>query len=325
MMKSIFITRRIPDIGINMLMGKVNVEIFEKDEPISYIELIDRVKDKDGILSMLTDRIDAEVMNKALKLKIISNYAVGYNNIDVQTATRKNIIVTNTPGVLTDATADLTLALLLSLVRHIPAGDRYMREDRFNGWAPMLLLGTELKDKILGIVGMGRIGLEVARRSIGFKMKCIYNNIHRVSSNIEKELRIEFKSLKEVFRESDFISLHVPLTPENNHMVDEHLLKLMKPTAYLINTARGELIDEIILIKVLKAHKIAGAAIDVFEGEPCVNSELYDLDNLVMVPHIGSATVETRNRMAQMAAQNLLDGLEGKKPELMVNPEVFKQ
>ena len=323
-MNRVLVTRRIPEAGIQLLKESVELDICDSDEPITKEELISRIGNKDGVLSMLTDPVDSDVINAAPHLTIISNYAVGFNNIDMKAASHRKIMVTNTPGVLTDATADLTWALILALVRRIPEGERFMRNRRFTGWAPMLLLGTELAGKTLGIVGLGRIGREVARRSMGFKMKRLYHDTEPCSEQIASELEVTFCSLEHLFRESDIISLHAPLTEENVHLVNENLLSCMKPSAYLINTARGELVDEHALIRYLREGNIAGAALDVFEGEPSYNRELLDVENLVLVPHLGSATVETRDRMAIMAARNLLDGLAGRKPEWLVNQEIFR-
>ncbi len=315
----VFVTRRIPEKGIKMLEERYDVEINPHDRVLTKAEIIERVGDADALLCLLTDKIDAEVMDAGPKLKIISNYAVGYNNIDVTEATKRGIVVTNTPGVLTETTADLAWALLMAIARRVVDGDRFMREGKFRGWAPMLMLGTDVYGKTLGIVGMGKIGQAVARRARGFGMKVLYYNRKR-KPEVEEELGAEYVSLEELMKRSDYISLHVPLTPETRNMLNREMLELMKPSAYLINSARGEVIDEPYLIEMLKKKRIRGAALDVFWGEPLnVNPELYGLDNVVLAPHMGSASLETRTKMAVMAAQAIIDVLEGREPVNKVN------
>ena len=315
----VFVTRRIPEKGLRMLEERYDVVVNPEDRVLTKEEIIEGVRDADALLCLLTDPIDKDVIDAGKKLRIISNYAVGYNNIDVEYASKKGIIVTNTPGVLTETTADLAWALLMAVARRVVEGDRFMREGKFRGWAPMLMLGTDIHGKTLGIVGMGKIGQAVARRAVGFGMKVIYYSRKR-KPEIEKEIGAEFVDLPTLMRESDFISLHVPLTPETKNMIDREMLELMKPEAYLINTARGEVIDEPYLIEMLKRKRIRGAALDVFWGEPLnVNPELYGLDNVVLAPHMGSASLETRTKMAVMAAQAIIDVFEGRNPKNRVN------
>ena len=321
-MAKIFITRRLPEEGLKMLEGH-EVEIYEGDAPPSKEEIIEGVKDKDALICLLTDKIDSEVMDASPSLKIIANYAVGYDNIDVSEATKRGIFVTNTPGVLTETVADLAWALIMAIARRIVEGDKFMREGKFKGWAPMLLLGSDVHGKTLGIIGAGRIGQAVARRAKGFNMRILYYSRRR-KEDFEKECDAEYVDLKTLLRESDFISLHTPLTPETYHMIGENELKMMKSSAYLINTGRGKCVDEKALVKALKEGWIRGAALDVFENEPEIEPELKELDNVVLTPHIGSASYETRSRMAVMVAENVLAALKGKMPPNCINPEASK-
>ena len=320
----IYITRRIPEAGIEVLRPHAQVEIFPEERPIPREVLRERVRHVEGLLCLLSDTIDRDIIDAAPQLRVISNYAVGYNNIDVEYATRKGIVVTNTPGVLTDATADLTWALLLAVTRRIVEGDRFMRQGKFNGWGPMLLLGQDIKGKTLGIVGAGRIGTAVAERSRGWEMNILYYNRGR-NAYLEEHLNARMVELEELLAQSDFVSLHVPLTPETHHLIDEKALRSMKKSAYLINTSRGAVVDEQALVRALREGWIAGAALDVYEHEPQLTPGLSELPNVVLAPHIGSATFETRNKMATIAAHNILDVLQGKKPLYPVNPEVLEK
>jgi glyoxylate reductase len=287
--------------------------------------LLEKVRGKDGILCLLTDTIDREVMEAAgPKLKVIANYAVGYNNIDVEEATRRGIMVTNTPGVLTETTADLAWALMMSVARRIVEADRFVRAGKFRGWEPMLLLGTDVYGATLGIVGFGRIGQAMARRALGFDMTVLYYDLQRASEEIEQKYRVRFTPLPELLQTSDFVSLHVPLTKDTYHLIGERELRMMKREAYLINTARGPVVDEKALVRALREGWIRGAALDVFEREPEVELELLELENVVLAPHIGSASYATRTRMAEIAAQNLVKALQGEIPPNLVNPEVLR-
>jgi len=320
----VLVTRKIPDAGLDILRKEVNLDIYEGDTPIPRDELIQKIKGKHGLLCLLSDRIDRDVMDAAgTQLKIISNYAVGYNNIDVEEATKRGILVTNTPGVLTDATADLTWALLMACARRIPESDRFVREGKFVGWGPMLMLGYEVYGRTIGIIGLGDIGTAVARRAKGFGMKILYHNRKR-NIDGEREVGAVYVSLDTLLKESDFITIHVPLTQETFHLIGEKEIELMKKNAILINVARGEVVDEKALISALKEKRIAYAGLDVFENEPQINPELFTLENVVLTPHTGSATYESRNRMAVMAAENLLAGLKGKRPPNLVNTSVWK-
>ncbi|MEM1514095.1 MAG: glyoxylate reductase [Candidatus Thermoplasmatota archaeon] len=321
-MAKIFITRYLPEEGIKLLK-KHELEIYEGDAPPSKEEIIKGVKGKDALICLLTDKIDAEVMENGKNLKVIANYAVGVDNIDIAEATKRGIFVTNTPGVLTETVADLAFALMMAIARRIVEGDAFMRQKKFKGWAPMLLLGRDIYGKTLGVVGLGRIGKAFAKRAIGFSMNILYYSRHR-DEEFEKETNARFVSLQELLKESDFISLHLPLTKETYHIIGEKELKMMKKTAYLINTSRGKCIDEKALIKALKEGWIAGAALDVYENEPEVSDELLSLNNVVLAPHIGSASYETRSRMAIMVAENVLAALNGKIPPQCLNPEAIK-
>lgn len=321
-MAKIFITRRLPEEGLELLKGH-EIEIYEGDAPPSREEIIERVREKDALICLLTDKIDAEVMENGKNLKVIANYAVGIDNIDIAEATKRGIFVTNTPGVLTETVADLAWALMMAIARRIVEGDEFMRQKKFKGWAPMLLLGRDIYGKTLGVVGLGRIGKAFARRASGFSMKILYYSRKR-DEEFEKETGANFVSLKELLEESDFVSLHLPLTKETYHIIGENELKMMKKTAYLINTSRGKCIDEKALIKALREGWIEGAALDVYENEPEVSDEILSLKNVVLAPHIGSASHETRSGMAVMVAENVLSALNGKIPPQCLNPEAVK-
>ncbi len=287
-------------------------------------EIVHRIKDKDGLICLLTDQIDEKVINAGNRLKIIANYAVGYNNIDLELATKKKIAVTNTPGVLTETTADLTFGLILCVARRIVEADRFIREHRFQGWEPSLFLGSDVYKKVLGIIGPGRIGRAVARRARGFDMKVIYYGPHRLSLEIEKELGVEYCPLDLLLKKSDFVSIHTPLNASTYHLIGERELSLMKPGGYLINVARGAVIEEKALIRALKKKLIAGCALDVYEYEPQVSEELTAMSNTVLVPHIGSASKETREKMAMMVVDNVISVLmKNRPPPNIVNPEIY--
>jgi glyoxylate reductase len=323
-MSKVFVTRALPPPGLDLLREKYDVEVNPHDRVLTKEEILLGVKDADALVCLLTDTIDSDIIDRGGNLRIISNYAVGYNNIDFNYATTKGIIVTNTPGVLSETTADLAFSLLVAAARRIPEGDKFMREGRFEGWAPELMLGTDIHGKTLGIIGLGRIGKLVAKRALGFDMKVLYNTANR-KPGVEQELGIHYTEVDEILKESDFVSLHVPLTEKTKGLISERELDMMKPSAYLINTSRGEVIDEPALIEALKNNIIRGAALDVFWGEPTnVNSKLYELNNVVLAPHMGSASLETRSKMAEMTAQAVIDALEGRQPQHVVNPEVLK-
>jgi len=321
----VFVTRKIPKPGLDILEKECEVKVNPYDRVLTKKELIENVKGMNGLLCLLTDTVDKEVIDANPNLRIISNYAVGYNNIDVKEATRRKIMVTNTPGVLTDTTADLTWALIMSIARKIVQADKFTREGKFKGWSPMLFLGSDVHHATLGIIGLGRIGKAVAKRASGFEMRILYTDVKRSPEEIESKLRAEFVSLEELLSTSNFVSIHTPLVPETYHLIGEKQLKMMKKTAYLINVARGPIVDEKALVLALQNKWIAGAALDVYENEPNLTPGLAELDNVIIVPHIGSASVATRIKMATMAATNLVAGLTDKIPPNLVNKELIER
>ena len=318
----VYVTRMIPQPGLDVLKKEVSVDLNPYDRVLTKEEIIKGVKGKDGLLCLLTDQIDEDVIAAEPKLKMIASYAVGYDNIDVAAATKRGIPVSNTPGVLTETTAELAWALLFSVARRIVEGDTFTREGNFKGWAPMLMLGQDITKKTLGIIGTGRIGTAFALKSKGFDMKVIYTDEQR-NELLERTLGAKKVPLSTLLKEADFISLHVPLTKETYHLIDEKELHMMKKTAVLINTARGPIIYEKALVKALKERWIFGVGLDVYEQEPQVSKELRGLDNVVLQPHTGSATIDTRTKMAIMAAENMITGLKGKLPPNCINKEVF--
>jgi glyoxylate reductase len=325
MNKRVLVTGRIPEEVMTILSNNYQVEANAEDKPFERQVLLQSIKDKDGLVSMITDIIDEEVLDKAVSLKMIAHFGVGYNNIDVKAATARGILVSNTPGVLTDTTAELAFALILSISRRLVECDKITREGRFRYWAPMLFLGREVTGKTLGIIGLGEIGKAVARRAKGFDMRVIYHNRSRIDISEEKKLHAEYVSLKTLLMEADFVSLHVPLTEQTRHLIGGAELSRMKPTAYLINTSRGPVVDEQALFDALQNRKIGGAGLDVYENEPALTPGLTELDNVILLPHIGSGTLETRFKMANMAAENLIAGLSGKVPPNLVNPDVLPE
>jgi glyoxylate reductase len=319
----VYVTRMIPEPAIELLKQHCEVEINPDDRVLDRSELIEKVKGRDAVLCLLTDTIDDEVFEAAgPQCRLFSNYAVGYNNIDVQAATKRGIIITNTPGVLDDATADLAWTLLFSVSRRIVEADAYLRAGKFKGWGPMLLLGRDITGKTLGIIGAGRIGTNFAKKASGFNMRILYTGV-RPNPNFEKETGGVFVDKETLLRESDFVSLHVPLLPETRHLIGEQELELMKKTAVLINTSRGPVVDEKALVKALKEGEIWGAGLDVFENEPALEPGLAELDNVVIVPHIASATIESRTNMGMIAVRNIINVMNGREPEACVNPEVL--
>jgi glyoxylate reductase len=320
----VYVTRQLPREGMDLLARDCEVDFNPHDRDMTREELLDSVKNADGLVTLLNDNIDAEIMDAGPRLKVIANYAVGFNNIDIKAATERGIAVANTPGVLTETTADLAWALLMAVARRIVESDKFMRSGKFRGWAPMLYLGNDVHNKTLGVLGFGRIGRAVARRASGFNMRVLYSGGKRASEEDERTYNAVFCSLETLLRESDFISLHVPLTESTRHLIGGEQFDMMKESAILINTARGPVVDEKALVWALKERKIAGAGLDVYEQEPGFESELAEMDNVVMVPHIGSASVSTRTKMAMMVASGAIDVLEGRMPAHLVNPEVWE-
>jgi glyoxylate reductase len=315
---------RLPDVVRERLEEGHEVTLNSKDAPMARADLLHQVADKEGLLCMITDRVDEELLDRAPGLKMVANCGVGYDNIDVAACTRRGILVSNTPGVLTEATAELTWALLLAISRNVVSGDTYTRAGKFRFWAPLHFLGTEVSGKTLGIVGMGRIGQAVARRAAGFNMPVCYFNRSPLPPEAAgmqgaPNSNWESVSLETLLERSDFVSLHLPLTPETRHLIDKDALERMKPTAFLVNTARGPVVDEAALVAALGAGQIAGAALDVYEAEPALAPGLAELPNVVLLPHMGSATWETRTRMTALAAENLLAGLAGETPPNCLN------
>ncbi len=329
MKPKLFITRELfPDV-IEKLSKYYEVEVWDRYQPPPYEVLLEKAKQVDAMVTLLTDKIDCNLLQQAKNLRIIAQYAVGYDNIDIECATRLGIYVTNTPGVLTEATAELTWALILSLARRIVEADHFVRWGEWyrlkTGWHPLMLLGVELKGKTLGVIGLGRIGSRVAEIAIkGFGMKVIYYDVVR-REDLEKQLGIEYRDLDQLLQEADIVTIHVPLTKETYHLINEERLKKMKRSALLINTARGAVIDTEALVKALREGWIAGAALDVFEQEPMdPNHPLMAFKNVVLAPHIGSATYETRHAMAELVAENLIAFYEGREPPTLVNKDVLK-
>ncbi|MBU0670856.1 D-glycerate dehydrogenase [Patescibacteria group bacterium] len=316
----VFITRPIPEVGIKMLQKHFKVQLRKKDSPITKSELEKGIKNCDAILTILTDKVDGKLLDLNPNLKIVSNYAVGYNNIDIEACTKRGVLVGNTPDVLTTSTAESVFPLLLGVSKRLIEGDDIMRSGKFPGWGPMYLLGTELKGKILGIAGAGRIGSETAlMANKGFGMNIIYYNLNK-NSQLEKKTGAKRVSFDKLLKDSDVISIHVPYMPETHHMFGTKEFKKMKNTAFIINTARGPIINEKALVSALKKGDIGGAGLDVFENEPKLEPGLAKLKNVVMTPHTGSATWEARNAMAEVAAQNIIGALlPGKKPISIVN------
>jgi len=320
----VFVTRKIPEPGLEILRKEFEMEVNPYDRVLLKEEIIKGLKGKDGLLCLLTDPIDADVINSEPKLKMIASYAVGYNNIDVKDATKRGIPVSNTPGVLTDATSDMAWALLFSVARRIVEADKFTRAGKFKGWGPMLMHGQDVTNKTLGVVGAGRIGTAFALKSKGFNMNVLYVD-EKKNETLEKEVNAKKVTFDELLKKSDFISLHVPLISSTHHLVGEKELKMMKKNAVLINTSRGPVVDEQALVFALKEKQIFGAGLDVYEHEPEMTEELKKLDNVVLQPHSASATIESRTKMATMAAENMVAGLKGEIPNNCVNKEVFKE
>jgi glyoxylate reductase len=322
----VLVTRIIPDAGLGPVREACNVDLWEDELPPPRDELLRRATGKDGLLTLLTDRVDDELLDAVgPQLKVVSNFAVGFDNIDVPALTRRRIPGGNTPGVLTETTADLAFALMMVAARRIPESVDYVRDGRWKTWGPMLLMGVDVHGATLGIVGFGRIGREMARRGRGFGMRVLYHDVQRASPEDEAELGARGVEMDELLRESDFISLHVNLTDETHHLIDADALRAMKPTAVLVNTSRGPVVDPQALELALREGQIFAAGLDVTEPEPLpADHPLVRLPNCVVVPHIASASRATRDRMAEIAAANLLAGLRGERLPNPINPEVYE-
>jgi len=321
----VYVTRDMPERGLRIIKEKFDAEVWPEYVPPPKKVIIEKAAKVDALATLLSDKIDAEVFDAAPKLKIVAQMAVGFDNIELAEATKRGIYVTNTPGVLTETTADFAWTLLMAVARRVVEGDKYVRTGQWKvGWHPMMLQGRDISGATLGIVGLGRIGCAIAKRAKGFDMRVLYNDVIR-RPDFEKEYGIEFVDVDYLFRNADFITINVPLMKETHHLVNERKLKMMKKTAYIINNARGPVVDEKALYKALKEEWIAGAGLDVFEQEPTpMDNPLLKLDNVVVAPHISSASYETRSKMAEMTAENLVAFFEGKTPPNLVNTDVLK-
>jgi glyoxylate reductase len=317
----IYITRKIPDEALSIINDACEVRMWEEENvPVPRWILEDEISEVDGIYCLLTETIDEALLNKTSKLKVISNMAVGHNNIDITAATKRGIMVTNTPGVLTETTADLTFALLMATARRMGEGASFLRRGEWKTWSPMLLTGQDIHGATLGIIGLGRIGEAVARRAKAFNMNILYHNRSR-KEEVEEELGLTYVDFTSLLKESDFVCVLIPYTPETHHLIDEDELSLMKETAVLINTARGGIVNEEALYDALKNKTIWAAGLDVFEQEPVPTTHpLLTLPNVIALPHMGSASIQTRKKMALLAAKNLIKALQGETPTHLVNP-----
>lgn len=316
--KKVLITRQLPGDAVEKLKEECDLLCDPPSDQMPRNQLLELIPEADALICLLSEIIDREVISRAPKLKVISNYAVGYNNIDVAFATERKIYVTNTPDVLTEATADLAWALLLAAARRVVEGDEMVRQNRFTGWAPDLLLGLDVAYKTLGVVGLGRIGLAVARRAKGFGMRVLYWSKNR-KEQWEEQFGLEYQPLDTLLQTADFVSLNVALTPETHHLIGEKEFSLMKNTAILVNTARGPVVDEAALAAALREKKIWAAGLDVYENEPEVHPDLLKLDNVILAPHVGSGTIDTRAKMAEMVVSNVLMALKGQRPTNAIN------
>ncbi len=325
MVNRVFVTRKIPQAGLDLIIGKYEVDVWTHDYPPTTEQIVERASECTGLITLLSDDINSNVLKRLPNLKVIAQYAVGYDNIDIATASQQGIIVTNTPGVLTETTADLAWALLMAASRRIVEADRYIREKKWNvAWGPETLLGSDIFGATLGIIGLGRIGQAVARRASGFNMKILYYSRTK-RKEIEEKLDAKQVDLPTLLRESDIITIHVPLSSETRHLIGEEELKLMKEDSILINTSRGKVVDEDALFRALRDGLIGYAGLDVFREEPISKeSPLLSLQNIVIVPHIGSASKNTRTTMSLMCAKNLTAALKGSKPPNIVNSEVLE-
>ncbi len=307
-----------PQVALDRLDPECQLRTNESGKSSTAEDLGRMAAESEAVITYLSDKIDRSIIDRGAKLKIIANYGAGFNNIDVNYARVKGVWVTNTPGVLHETTADLTWAMILGAARRIVPADRFTREGKFHGWGAKMFLGGDVYGKTLGIVGCGEIGRAVAQRALGFSMRVLYHQRNRLPQSEEKRLGAEFVSLRQLLQESDFITLHVPLTEETKYMIGKEEIELMKPTACFVHTARGKVVDDKALVEALRERRIAGAALDVYENEPELTDGMTKLDNLLLLPHIGSASVETRDRMALLVAENVLDALAGNTPRNLV-------
>lgn len=321
---NVYVTRMIPEAPLTVLKEHCDVEINPDDRPLTRQELLAKVRGRDAVLSLLTDTIDDEVfMAAGSQCKVFANYAVGFNNVDVAAATKRGVIITNTPGVLDNATAEIAWALLFAVARRVAEADKFARAGLFQGWGPMMFLGQEIMGKTLGVIGTGRIGSKMARGAQGFGMRVLCCDEFK-KTELEKDLGATYVDKDTLLKESDYVSLHTPLMPSTTHLISDREFKLMKKTAILINSSRGPIVDEKALVRALQAGEIWGAGLDVFENEPAIEPELRTMDNVVILPHIASATIEARTQMGMIAVRNIIKVLNGEAPETCVNPEVLK-
>jgi lactate dehydrogenase-like 2-hydroxyacid dehydrogenase len=321
----VLVTREISEEAVKRLKQHFVVESNQKDLPVSPRQLLQKLKGKDGAVTLSTDIVNDEVLVKNPQLKIVCNVAVGYNNLDVAAGTRHGVMMTNTPGVLDDTTADLTWALILSAARGLAYADRSVRARKWKRWRMMEYLGQDIYGKTIGICGFGRIGRGVARRAMGFNMKVLYANRSRASEAVEQEFRASYVDKQTLLRESDVVTLHLPLSTDTRHYIGAKELALMKKSAILVNVSRGPVVDEKALVRALKSGRIFGAGLDVYEHEPTLAPGLAGLSNVALTPHIGSGTIETRLKMSNMAVTNCIAGLTGQRPPNLLNPDVFNR
>ncbi len=322
---AVFVTRHLPGEALRFLRERCDVRLWDGELPPSADELRRQTADADGLLALLTDRINRDLLEGAPRLLVVSNMATGFDNVDVTAANERAVLVTRTPGVLSETTADFAFALLFAAARRVAEGDRYVREGRWKTWGPELLLGNDVHGATIGIIGMGGIGEEMATRAHGFGMRILYNSRTRKPA-LEKRYRMQFLDRDALLREADFVTLHAPLTPETRHMINETVLQRMKPAAVLVNTARGPLVDQTALYRALKEGWIAAAALDVTDPEPMPKGDpLLTLENCIVTPHIASASVATRSRMAMLAAEQLVQALRGETPKYIVNRDVLRE
>ena len=322
----VLVTRRLPQEALDRIVARCDMTLYDGEGVMARHQLLAEVAGKAGAITLLTDRVDEEFLDAAgPQLKIVANYAVGFDNIDVEACTRHGVLASNTPEVLTETTADTAFALMMAAARRIAEGDRFVRSGAPWVWGPLMMLGQDVHHATLGIVGFGRIGQALARRARGFSMRVLYHDMYRPPAEVERELGADYRDLEDLLHESDFVSLHTSLTPQTRHLINARRLALMKPTAVLVNTSRGPVIDEQALAEALRQGQIFAAGLDVFEREPDVHPGLLACDNAVLIPHLGSATVKTRLAMAGLAVDNLLAALEDRHPPTLLNPQAWEQ
>jgi glyoxylate reductase len=321
----VLVTRRLPQQVLDRIAARCDVTLYDGQDAMPRDQLLAEIAGKTGAVTLLTDRVDEDLLTAAgPRLKIVANYAVGFDNIDLQACTRHGVLASNTPRVLTETTADTAFALMMAAARRIAEGDRFIRSGTAWIWGPLMMLGQDVHHATVGIVGFGRIGQALARRARGFSMRVLYHDVQRPPAEVEQEFGAEYRDLEDLLREADFVSLHVSLTPQTRHLINAERLALMKPTAVLVNTSRGPVVDEQALARALSQDQIFAAGLDVFEREPEVHPDLLGCDNAVLLPHLGSATVKTRLAMADLAADNLFAALEDKRPPTLLNPQAWE-